>query len=47
MTTIHKKKKLWQGDYAFRGRNSYSRGRWNVKLKDCIEVMFNDNIRWV
>ena len=46
MTIIYKKK-LWQGDYAFRGRNSYSGERWNVKLKDCIEVMFNDNIRRV
>ena len=35
---------MWQGEYAFSGRESYSGEHWNVKLKDIIEKMFNENI---
>ena len=36
-------KKKWQGEYAFSGRDNYSGEHWNVKLKDIIEEMFNEN----
>ena len=37
-------KKIWQGEYAFSGRDNYSGAHWNVKLKDLIEETFNENI---
>ena len=38
-------KKLWQCEYVFAGRDSYSGERWHVRLKDLIEEMFDENIR--
>ena len=38
------KKKLWQGEYVFTGRDSYSSERWHVRLKDLIRKMFDKNI---
>ena len=38
------KKKQWQGEYVFSGRDSYSGERWCVKLKDFINEMFDENI---
>ena len=40
-------KKIQQGGYAFSGRDNYGGAHWNVKLKDLIEEIFNENICWV
>ena len=38
------KKKVWQGEYGFSGRDNYSCERWYVWIKDLIEEMFNEKI---
>ena len=34
-------KKLWQSEYVFSKRDSYSGERWRDKLKDLIDEMFD------
>ena len=37
-------KKNCQGEYAFSGRDNYSREHWCVDFEDLIVIMFNEKI---